>query len=44
MVTKGILFRWMLLLLMLGSSLANAQINVVHIDNNTFPQTNEGIF
>jgi len=36
--------RLMLLTLMLGSAVANAQINVVHIDNNTFPQTGEGIF
>ena len=33
-----------LVLMLLGSSIAYAQISVVHIDNNTFPQTNEGIF
>ncbi|MCX6286362.1 MAG: DUF4831 family protein [Bacteroidetes bacterium] len=44
METKRFFFRLILLLMLLGSSIAYAQINVVHIDNNTFPQTNEGIF
>jgi len=30
--------------MMFGTSIAYSQINVVHIDNNTFPQTSEGIF
>ena len=44
MKIKCISARMILVLLMLGGSLTYAQINVVHIDNNTFPQTNEGIF
>jgi hypothetical protein len=34
----------MLAALILPAGISYAQINVVHIDNNTFPQTNEGIF
>ena len=44
METKRFFPRLMLILLMLGSSIVCAQINVVHIDYNTYPQTNEGIF
>lgn len=44
MAVKWSLIRLALILLMLGSCIAYAQINVVHIDNNTFPQTSEGIF
>ncbi|MEI6888424.1 MAG: DUF4831 family protein [Bacteroidales bacterium] len=44
MTFHGFFIRLMLVLLMIGSFTAFAQINVVHIDNNTFPQTNEGIF
>ncbi|MCX6283423.1 MAG: DUF4831 family protein [Bacteroidetes bacterium] len=44
METKGFFFRVLLLVLLTGSNTVYAQINVVHIDNNTFPQTNEGIF
>ncbi len=44
METKGFFLRLVLLILLTGSNMAYAQINVVHIDNNTFPQTNEGIF
>jgi hypothetical protein len=34
----------MLTAFILYAGILYAQINVVHIDNNTFPQTNEGIF
>jgi hypothetical protein len=44
METRKFFVRLMLASLMLCSSALYAQINVVHIDNNTFPQTNEGIF
>jgi len=44
MSNKWLFIRLMLWILMVGSGSVFAQINVVHIDNNTFPQTNEGIF
>jgi hypothetical protein len=44
MGTKGFFLRMMLLALILCHTTLYAQINVVHIDNNTFPLTNEGIF
>jgi len=44
MKTKGNYYRLSLLVCLLCSTMAYTQINVVHIDNNTFPQTNEGIF
>jgi len=44
METKGFFLRMMLLALILCHTTLYAQINVVHIDNNTFPLTNEGIF
>jgi hypothetical protein len=44
MKARGFFRRLVLPALMLCSTLVYAQINVVHIDNNTFPQTNEGIF
>jgi len=44
MKAKGFFRRLVLPALLLCSTFVYAQINVVHIDNNTFPQTNEGIF
>ena len=44
MAIRGFFIRLLPVLMMFGTSIAYSQINVVHIDNNTFPQTSEGIF